>query len=561
LLGAVSVPGETVYPMLGVLAESFVVAPPKGVTIRTRLRPTPAQEQALREVGTFLGALYRADLAGRLGQGRLDAAGTAASARVRKKDLTSESSSRWAGSITRATRGQYDLAVRTLAEQRVMLLAATGKLAARVAAPVGGRAGKVAGYRSPGERHAKTRRLAQLTSPLGPVETALASGRPGVVLGGWRLWRARNNLAQANLSVQAWECLWTHRRMFLSAGGESGKRFGNETIRVEAGGQLSIKVPGALADKLGSHLRLEVPVVFGHKAQVWADRVAANRCVATGSRSTPTGDAGTCTRRGLLAKPEHVPTPVQLAASGPVLGVDLNQGHLAGWVVDPSGNPVGAPVTVPLLVADLPGPTRDARVREAITALIHTAQARGCVALATGDLSLPDARATGAETMGRGRRGKKFRATVAGLATAQLRDRLAAMAWAAGLWVIAVDPAYTSRWGAQHWLKPLQQNQQQNHQASVPTVSGHHGAAVAIGRRAHTLTVRRKRNRPRHGHRTMPGQPPVSTAGTRAGRRPGTRPAPPTARSRLPGPAGTTPRQPRTPFVGQTGQDILLLSV
>src|SRR5674476_1328932 len=108
--------------MLRVLAESFVVSPPSGVTIKTRLRPTPAEEQALREVGTFLGSLYRADLVRRLGEGKLD--------------------------------------------------------------------------------------------------------------------------AQVCLRVQAWECLWAHRRMFLSADGESGKRFGNETIRVDHTGHLSVKVPG-----------------------------------------------------------------------------------------------------------------------------------------------------------------------------------------------------------------------------------------------------------------------------------------------------------------------------
>lgn len=155
-----------------------------------------------------------------------------------------------------------------------------------------------------------------------------------------------------------------------------------------------------------------------------------------------------------MPRPEHVPIAGQLTASGTVLGVDLNQGHLAAWVVDPSGNPVGAPLTVPLVVAGLPGPTRDARVREAITALIHTAQARGWVALAIENLNFADARAKGREPMGRGRAGNKFRATVAGLPTAQFRDRLAAMAYQAGLWVIAVDPAYTSRSGAQHWLGP-----------------------------------------------------------------------------------------------------------
>src|SRR5674476_751410 len=96
--------------MLRALAESFVVSPPSGVTIKTRLRPTPAEEQALREVGTFLGSLYRADLVRRLGEGKLDAQGRAASRRERKRGLTSASASRWAGSITRATQDQYDLA-------------------------------------------------------------------------------------------------------------------------------------------------------------------------------------------------------------------------------------------------------------------------------------------------------------------------------------------------------------------------------------------------------------------------------------------------------------------
>lgn len=547
--------------MLRVLAKSFVVSPPSGVTIKTRLRPNPAEEQALREVGTLLGSLYRTDLVRRLGQGKLDAAGRARSRKVRKKDLTAQSSSRWAGSITRATGDQYDLAVRALYAEQDMLVAATVKLAARVAAPVGGRAGKVAGYRGQGERHAKTRRLAQLRDRLAAVDTALASGRPGVVVGGKRLWRTRNNLAQANLSAQQWEALWAHQRMFLRADGESGKRFGNETIRVDHTGSLSIKVPAALAGKLGAHLTLGVPVQFHHKQHVWADRVAASHSVAYRISFDPDRGRWYLHASWTVPEPEHIPTLAQLAAAGPILGVDLNQGHLAGWVVDSSGNPVGPPLTVPLAVAALPATTRDARVREAVSALIHTAQVRGCAALAVENLNFADARATGRESMGRGRRGKKFRATVAGLPTAQFRDRLAAMAYQAGLWIVAVDPAYTSRWGAQHWLRPLQQQTQQDHHASAPSVSGHHAAAVAIGRRAHTLTVRRKRNGPRHGQRTMPGQPPVSITGTRASPRPGERPVPPPTRSRLPGPTGTTPRQPRTPFAGQTGQGSLLLSL
>jgi hypothetical protein len=97
----------------------------------------------LAEVGMFLGSLYRADLVARLGQGKLGTAGRAVSRRVRKKDLAAASSLRCAGSITRAAQDQHDLASRARLAGRDMLVAATGKLSARVGAPVGGWTGKV----------------------------------------------------------------------------------------------------------------------------------------------------------------------------------------------------------------------------------------------------------------------------------------------------------------------------------------------------------------------------------------------------------------------------------
>jgi transposase len=53
-----------------------------------------------------------------------------------------------------------------------------------------------------------------------------------------------------------------------------------------------------------------------------------------------------------------------------------------------------------------------------------------------------------------GRR-KRFRQLISGMPTGKLRAPLASMADQTGISVIAVDPAYTSRWGAQHWQKPL----------------------------------------------------------------------------------------------------------
>ncbi|WP_330297191.1 hypothetical protein [Streptomyces sp. NBC_00503] len=113
------------------------------------------------------------------------------------------------------------------------------------------------------------------------------------------------------------------------------------------------------------------------------------------------------------------------------------------------------------------------------------------------ELAATDARATGRETMGRGKRGKSFRRTVAGLPTARFRDRLSGMAHHSGLAVIAVDPAYTSRWGAQHWKQPLQQ------QSKTTIVTGHHAAAVAIGRRALGHGTRRRPGVTAHDQRIV----------------------------------------------------------
>jgi len=172
-----------------------------------------------------------------------------------------------------------------------------------------------------------------------------------------------------------------------------------------------------------------------------------------------------------------------------VLAVDLNKGHLAAMMVDPSGNPVGQPITVPLDLAGLPAPTRDGHLRQAVSVLIGTAKAHGCRAIVIEDLDFKDARELGRERTGnrpsRGKRGKSFRRTVAGLPTARLRDRLVQMAANAGLSVITVDPAYTSRWGTEHWLCSLQK-------ISVDG-SGHHAAALVIARRGLGQRARQRR--------------------------------------------------------------------
>ena len=290
--------------------------------------------------------------------------------------------------------------------------------------------------------------------------------------------------------------------MYLTADGESGKAGGNETICVNEHGQLRIKVPAALADELGTHLVIGAPLRFSHRAEEWAVRVAAREAVRYDISYDPERgrwylDASWKTT------PEPVPGLDELRA-GRLLGVDLNADHLACCVLDAAGNPVGEPISIDLATAGLKASRRDGRVRAAISMLLDHASQRNCSAIVVEDLDFADARATGRETLGRGKRGKRLRRTVAGIPTRKFRTRLTAMANRGGIAIIGVDPAYTSRWGAQHWRAPLQQ------QTSDPTtVTAHHGAAAAIGRRGLGSAIRRRPAGPRTRQRTSAGTPPA----------------------------------------------------
>src|SRR6266511_5693847 len=114
---------------------------------------------------------------------------------------------------------------------------------------------------------------------------------------------------------------------------------------------------------------------------------------------------------------------------------------------------------------------RDFHVTGVQTCALPISGADGCRSLTVENLDFADARHTGRETLGRGRRGKAFRRVVAGMPTRQFRDLLVGMAANAGLWIIAVDPAWTSVWGGRYWQQPL------NSSTRRPvTVSPHHAA-------------------------------------------------------------------------------------
>ncbi|MCZ4507745.1 IS200/IS605 family accessory protein TnpB-related protein [Streptomyces sp. ActVer] len=500
------------------MAPSFVASGPSGVAIRTRLKYlAPDDEKVLRVVGAHLGSLASVDLKARCRDGLSHSGGSWA---VRKRELTPLSSSRWAGSITKATHDQWALARRCQLTHIQNLEAGVRTLTHRLSLPVGqkGTKGAPGGYRSRREWHAKSRRLRVLEDRLAAARADREAGLVHVVRGGKRLARARHHLDQAGLTEGEWHRAWEAERWFLAADGESGKRYGNETIRISPDGEVSIKLPAPLTHLANApHGRyvLACRVTFAHRGTEWADRVAANRAVAYRLHLDADRDRWYVTASWQIPS---IPTlPLDAALAHGVIGVDMNADHLAAWRLDAHGNPTGAPRR---FFYDLSGTAehRDAQVRHALTRLLHWVRTCGVKAIAVEDLDF-----TAEKTREKHGHKKRFRQLISGMPTGKLRARLSSMADQTGIAVIAVDPAYTSRWGAQHWQKPLT--------STTRRTTRHDAAAVAIGRRAQGHPIRRRTAPPpahrsdEQGHRTV-------QAGRRVSGREGTRPRVPGPRTR-----------------------------
>ncbi|MEV0304339.1 IS200/IS605 family accessory protein TnpB-related protein [Streptomyces prasinus] len=478
------------------ISAPFVALGPSGVAVRTRLKDlTPEDEKVLRLAGAHLGSLASKDLKARCMDGLEHSTESWA---ARKRGLTAQSSSRWAGSITRATHDQWALARRGQAAHVQSLEAGITTIRHRLSLPVGQKGTKRApgGYRCPHEWFHKTRRLHVLEDRLEKVRADREAGRVHVVRGGKRLLGTRHHLDTAQLTEAEWHERWEAGRWFLQADGESGKRFGNETIRITPQGQVSIKLPAPLAGLANTeHGRyvLAAQVGFPHRGQEWADRVEANRAVAY--RIHYDTGRGCWYADASWQIPPAKSIPLKAALAGGVIGVDTNADHLAAWRLDTHGNPTGQPRR---FFYDLSGNSqhRDAQVRHALTRLLHWARSCGVKAIAVEDLDFQAEKTR--EKHGRKRR---FRQLLSGMPTGRLRARLASMADATGIAIIAVDPAYTSKWGAQHWQKPLTSKNRRT--------TRHDAASIAIGRRAQGHPIRRRTTPPRahqsdvHGHRTV----------------------------------------------------------
>jgi len=378
------------------VAAPFVAAAPAGARVRTRLRVSARDAEVLEAAGTHLGSLAGRDLAARCAEGRLDAKGKAGSRAVRKRALTAESSSRWAGAITRTSEDQYRLAGQNLRAGQASLQARIRRIEARLAVPAGGKSGRTRGYATAAERHAKAIRLRSLKARLARADRRLAAGTVSVVRGGRALLRKRGNLAAAGLTEAQWRGQWESARLFLTADGEKDKAWGNETIRWNPDeGWLEIKLPAPLAhlaNRPHGRYRLSCPVEFSYRG----DEVAA-QAAAGAVRYDISHDSA---RDRWYLDASWKATPVAAASlddlwQHPVAAVDVNHGHLAVAVVAPDGNILGVPATIGLDLAGRPATARDGRLRAAVTTLIATARQHGACAVVIEDLDFAATRAEG----------------------------------------------------------------------------------------------------------------------------------------------------------------------
>ena len=423
------------------LADPFVAPAPSGVAVRTRLKHLTARdEKVLGVVGGHLGSLASGDLAARCRDGVDHDKERWAQ---RKRELTVQSSSRWAGSITRATHDQWALARRGQAAHLASLEAGVRTVAERLAQPLGAKGAKSVpgGYRSRREWFGKARRLAVLEDRLARVRQDWETGTVHVVRGGRKLVNSRHHLEEAGLTEAGWRR--TH-----------------------------------LANAPHGRYVLDSKAAFAHRGAEWADRVLADRAVAYRIHHDAERDRWYVSAS--WARPQARTLPLAAARAKGVVGVDMNAGHLAAYRLDGHGNPVGNPER---FFFDLSGSAshRDAQVRHALTRLLHWTRRTGAKAIAIEDLDF-----TAEKTREKHGRRKRFRQLIAGMPTAKLRARIVSMAAEQDMAVVAVDPAFAfgGWWGAQHWAKPLT--------SSKRTMTRHGAAAVAIGRRALGHPVRRR---------------------------------------------------------------------
>ena len=464
------------------IQDPFLVAAPTATTIVDRLKLSGMDEAVLRQVGSFLGVLERKDFVERskLGLG-LKHEGR----KERKQKMTFDTTSRIAGSVTGSVDDKYERGYRNLADERKFLHNAIRKIRQRLSVPVGEKEDKTKGYRDKGERWFKQQRLAKLEARLVKVDRKIASGCPSVVFGSKTLLKNRLHLKETSKDLSQWRLEWDSARMFLTFAGDKDGGLGNQSFKIDpATGDVKLRLPNALSHL--SNVAGKTPyyvfsckVFFNYKRDQWAAQVLTG---AVGYKIVYKPDRDKWYVHASWTLPVVAQPAIEYYDKHRTLAIDFNADHLACRVILPDGNVLGQPHRI-FFVLEGSSERRLGVLRQTILDAIDYGMGSDCRSLTVENLGFTDSRHTGRETMGRGRKGKRFRATVSGMPTSKFRNSVSSMCFNKGLGVVAVDPAYTSKWGRQNWKKHLDNSFKTEH-----TV--HDCAAVVIGRRGKSLSGR-----------------------------------------------------------------------
>ncbi len=277
-------------------------APPvTTLRIRGRVRANEADMAVVRALSEHLASLGARDVASRCATGQHHDRTEWAK---RKREVTAQSSSRWAGRVTKHSNDVYATARRNQKRHLGELERAVEAISKKLDLPVHSGAERkellaeeaarakpegrkprhlVFGYRSETEHSQKRRRLQHLIARADRLFMDTRAGRVHVTLGGKRLMSQRLHLEEAGRTADEWRTGWLAERAGFGANGEAGKQFGNETMRLAPDGTLEVDLPSTLSQLANAprgRRRFSSPVFFSCRQEEWLAQVEANRAVA-----------------------------------------------------------------------------------------------------------------------------------------------------------------------------------------------------------------------------------------------------------------------------------------
>jgi IS605 OrfB family transposase len=442
-------------------------------TFKTKLVVNKQEAKDLKIMGEYLHSEYAKDFNNTM-QGE--------SRTTRKKALTVNTSSRWAGSITRVSQDQYELAGRNNQACLNQYTSELGGVEKQLAKLASQEKSKLASQGK--SKHAVKHKQFDLQKEKHRLETLIIKRRKHeeqnhypTVLGGSKLFKkVCNGNEQAKTS-------WSERRLFLTADGESGAPCGNQTIKINKQDQLVIKIPKGLQTEYPgqSHYQLKAPVILHQGEKYIRAHIAGDLAVSYTIRLENgvwllfinLDIARTC-----VSSPHPTSKDDQKATSKDdqhsnnkyTLGVDLNADHLAAWRIDQYGNPVGEPKAFHFATAGSSTHSQ-AQVLHALDQLFHYCKRTQVHTIALEDLQ----GFTGAKSRNSNSKGKRFRRLVSNMPVALIQARLRDKAYSQNIKIIRVNPAYTSQLAKKYWLSRNPNKTSRNI---------HFAAAIVIARRS-----------------------------------------------------------------------------